>query len=216
MAVLDRDKYTRELHRRLVEGDPIAPSELVEAYMDELVRRVHAKARVTGDEALIHDAVTDALLAYVQQPTKYSPDKSGLLTYLTMSAHRDFLNMMERERRRSNREFPLENVEHSPLGRNKWIEAVEETVVDREGSITPREKALLWQHVSEQFSDPTDRRLLGLMLNGERKTAAYSAVLGIQDSDQDEQRRLVKRHKDRLTKRLVRLGGKIRGRSDKG
>lgn len=216
MAVQDRDAHTRELHRRLVEGDPIAPSELVETYMDELLRRVGAKARVTRNDVFIHDAVTDALLAYAQQPTKYNPAKSGLLTYLTMSAHGDYLNMMERERRLSSREFPLEDVEHRPPGRNNWLEAVEDIVVEREGSITPEEKALLWRRVFEQFPDPTDRRLLGLLLDGERKTAAYSAVLGILDSDQDEQRRVVKRHKDRLTKRLVRLGGKLRGQHGKG
>lgn len=210
MAADTRDDYGEELHRRLVEGDPVAPSDLVESFMERLVRRVCAKAQVTDDDARVRDAVTDALLAYARQPTKYSPGKSSLSTYLTMSAYGDFLNMLARDRRRSNREVPLEVVEHRPLDRNNWIEAVEDTVVEREGNLAPRQKALLWQRVSEQFSDPTDRRLLSLMLDGERRTASYSAVLGIQNADHDEQRRVVKRHKDRLTKRLVRLGDKFR------
>ena len=216
MAAEARDDYGEELHRRLVEGDPVAPSELVESYMERLVRRVCAKAQVTDDDARVQDAVTDALLAYAREPTKYSPAKSSLSTYLTMSAYGDYLNMLARDRRRSNREVPLEVVELRPLDRNSWIEAVEDTVVEREGNLTPRHRALLWQRVSEQFPDPTDRRLLSLMLDGERRTAAYSAVLGIQNADHDEQRRVVKRHKDRLTKRLVRLGGRFREQHDRG
>ena len=216
MAAEARDDYGEELHRRLLEGDPVAPSELVESYMERLVRRVCAKAQVTDDDARVQDAVTDALLAYARQPTKYIPAKSSLSTYLTMSAYGDYLNMLAIDRRRSNREVPLEVVELRPLDRNSWIEAVEDTVVEREGNLTPRQRALLWQRVSEQFPDPTDRRLLSLMLDGERRTAAYSAVLGIQNADHDEQRRVVKRHKDRLTKRLVRLGDRFREQHDRG
>ena len=216
MAGQDKDSYGQDLHRRLVEGDPIAPSELVEAYMEKLVKRVCSKARVTGDDMLANDAVADTLLGYAQEPTKYCPAKSSLLTYLTMSAHRDLLNMMAKERRRKNREVSLGGVEHRTLDRNNWIEAAEDTVVEREGNLTIGEKALLRQRVSEQFPNPTDRRLLSLLLDGERRTAAYSAVLGIQGLDGAEQRRLVKRHKDRLAKRLVRLGSKFREQHDKG
>jgi hypothetical protein len=52
----------------------------------------------------------------------------------------------------------------------------------------------------------TDRDLavLALLRDGERKTAAYARVLGIADRPIEEQRRIVKREKDRLQKRLAR------------
>ena len=209
MSRQDSDICGQELHRRLLEGDPVAPSELVESYMRRLVKRVCARAQVPEDDFRAQDAVTDTLLEYAQQPTKYCPAKSSLLTYLAMSAYRDLLNMMATEQRRSNREFSLEVVEHRSLDGNNLIESAEDTVLVGEGILTPEERVLLWQRVSEQFPVPTDRQLLSLILNGERRTTVYSAVLGIQDSDHDEQRRVVKRHKDRLTKRLVRLGGKL-------
>ena len=189
----EQDAHAHELHQRLVEGDPLAPSELVETFSEELVRRVRARAQITDDDFLVCDAVTDALLAYAQQPTKYNPAKSGLLTYLTMSAHGDYLNMLARERRREKREVPLENVEHRLNVGNNLIEDVLDTVMEREGILTPEERIRLLQQVSERFPDPQDRQLLNLMLLGERKTAAYSAVLGILDSDKNEQRRTVKR-----------------------
>ena len=210
MARQNRDAHVRQLHQRLIERDPLAPSDLVETLMDELVRRVRAKAHTTSNDVLVYDAVTDALLAYAQQPTKYSPAKSGLLTYLTMSAYGDYLNMVARERRRKTREVPFENVEHRLHDGNNWMADVEDTIMERHGVFTPHERSRLLQRVSEEFPDPQDRKLLNLMLLGERKTAAYSAVLGIQAFDHDEQRGVVKRHKDRLTKRLERLGGKLR------
>lgn len=211
----EQDAHAHELHHRLVEGDPLAPSELVGAFSEELVRRVRARAQITNDDFIVYDAVTDALLAYAQQPTKYNPTKSGLLTYLTMSAYGDYLNMLARERRREKREIPLEYVEHrldagNNLIEDLLIEDVLDTVMEREGILTPEERIRLLQQVSERFPDPQDRQLLNLMLLGERKTAAYSAELGILDSDKNEQRRIVKRHKDRLSKRLKRLGEKLR------
>ena len=211
----EQDAHSRKLHQRLVESDPLAPSDLVETFMEELMRRVRARAQITNDDFLVCDAVTDALLAYAQQPTKYNPAKSGLLTYLTMSAYGDYLNMLAKEGRREKREVPLEYVEHllnvgNNLIEDLLIEDVLNTVMEREGILTPEERIRLLQQVSERFPDPQDRQLLNLILLGERKTAAYSAVLGIQDADRNEQRRIVKRHKDRLSKRLKRLGGKIR------
>ena len=211
----EQDAHAHELHQRLVEGDPLAPSELVETFIEKLMCRVRAKAQTTNDDFLVCDAVTDALLAYAQQPTKYNPAKSGLLTYLTMSAYGDYLNMLARERRRVKREVPLENVEHrlnvgNNLIEDLLIEDVLDTVMEREGILTFEERNRLLQQVSERFPDIQDRRLLNLMLQGERKTAVYSAVLGIQNSDKIEQRQIVKRHKDRLSKRLKRLGEKLR------
>jgi RNA polymerase sigma-70 factor (ECF subfamily) len=71
--------------------------------------------------------------------------------------------------------------------------------------------AALMERVMEEITDPMDRRILALMLQGERATAAYATVLGIQAAPEQEQKSIVKRHKDRISKRLERLGESIRG-----
>ena len=165
--------------------------------------------RKTVDDILVQDAVTDALLAYVQEPTKYDPTKSGLLSYLSMSAYGDYLNMVAREQRRAKRQVPIETVEQRLEAGNYWVEDVEETVLRNLGTLNNEERSQIQMKIIEQFPDPRDRQLLRLLLDGERKTAAYSTVLGIQESDPTEQRRIVKRNKDRLTKRMERLRDKL-------
>ncbi|MBI4336485.1 MAG: sigma-70 family RNA polymerase sigma factor [Chloroflexi bacterium] len=210
-----QQEHARQLHERLLSGDPLAPVEMVETFIAELVRRVRARARQVNDDTIALDAATDALLEYIQHPERFDPNKSGLLTYLTMSAYGNFLNMLARESRRKKREVPLEDVEHILSIGNNIPEEAEDDILEKHGISTPDEKASFHRRVMEEFPDHVDRQLLSLMLSGERKTTAYSAVLGIQGSDVEEQRRLVKRHKDRLTKRLQRLGGTLREQKQK-
>jgi RNA polymerase sigma-70 factor (ECF subfamily) len=68
----------------------------------------------------------------------------------------------------------------------------------------------LIQVILQEVSDPVDRELLEMILTGERKTAPYARSLGIADRSETEQRKIVKRHKDRLKKRLRRLGVRLR------
>jgi len=44
-----------------------------------------------------------------------------------------------------------------------------------------------------------------------RETRAYAKVLGIENKDDAEQRQIVKRNKDRIKKRIQRLGLELRG-----
>jgi hypothetical protein len=52
---------------------------------------------------------------------------------------------------------------------------------------------------------PEDARIIQLMIDGERRTQRFAAALGLEKADPAEQREAVKRHKDRIRKRLVRL-----------
>ena len=218
MASRDRENYAQQLHQRLLQDDPLAPAEVVEAFLEELVRRLGARARAIQlpDDSVILDAATDALLTYVQKPATFDPTRSSLMTYLTMSAYGDLLNLLARESRRKRREIPFEDVEYSLPDGNSTVEGGEDQILERYGITTAKEKATLLRRVAQEFPDPRDRQLLDLMFQGERKTGAYSAVLGIQDHDYKEQQRMVKRHKDRITKRLQRLGGKLRGQQQDG
>ena len=208
MSVTEREEYTRQLHSRLLQQDPVAPSEFAETFLDELVRRLRGKAGPGYEETLLKDAAIDALLDYVQHPSKFDPNKSAILTYLTMAAYGDLLNMIAKEQRRKRREVPLQVVEETLSAGNNTIERENQVLT----GITGTKRDELLRRVAETFPDKRDRKLLNLMMDGERKTAAYTNILGIQGLTLDEQRKIVKRHKDRITKRLQRLGSKINGK----
>ena len=208
MEGIEREEYARQLHTRLLQLDPVAPADFAEAFLDELVRRLRAKAGSGYEETVIQDAATDALMDYVQHPSKYNPRKSALLTYLTMAAYRDLLNIIAKEQRRRRREVPLQVVEETLNGRNNIVEPGDQVL----NGMTETEKAELLRMINETFPDSRDRAFLELMMDGERRTTIFSDILGIQSLSLDEQRKIVKRHKDRITKRLQRLGGKIHGK----
>jgi RNA polymerase sigma-70 factor (ECF subfamily) len=208
MHGIEREEHARQLHARLLQLDPVAPAEFAEAFLDELVRRLRAKAGPGYEETLFHDAATDALIDYIQHPSKFNPRKSALLTYLTMAAYRDLLNIIAKEQRRRRHEVQLQDVEETLSAGNNIIEPEDQVL----NGITMTERAELLRMVAETFPDSCDRAFLELMVNGERRTTIFSDVLGIQSSPPDEQRKIVKRHKDRITKRLQRLRGKIHGK----
>lgn len=211
MIGIEREAYARQLHTRLLQLDPVAPAEFAETFLDELVRRLRAKAGPGHEESLLQDAATDALIDFVQHPTKFNAQKSAVLTYLTMAAYRDLLNKLTKEQRRQHREVPLEVVEETLDEGNNIVEPEIENESQVLDGMTAEKKTEILRMVNETFPDPRDRALLDLMINGERRTSAFCSALEIQDLSPKEQRKIVKRHKDRITKRLQRLGGKIHG-----
>jgi len=205
-----RDEYILQLHARLLQSDPVAPAEFAESFLEELIRRLWAKAGPGYEETLIRDAATDAILDFIQHPSKFNPKKSALFTYLSMAAYRDLLNVIAKEGRRRRRELSLQVVEETLNDGNNLVEPEIEGEMVLDG-ITAEKKSEILRLVAETFPDPRDRDFLALMMDGERKTNAFCKILGIQSVNPEEQKKIVKRHKDRITKRLQRLGGKIHG-----
>jgi len=198
--------FGEQVHQRLLQGDPTAPSEVILAYLEPLTRRLRQRFPDVKDETIIQDAVTDALFQYVQSPGRFDPAKSGLSSYLTMAARGDLLNALARERRRAARQVPLEAVAEAALPGNNLRED-EDPAASAEDQVAASKFV---HRVRQQVSDLRDREILELMLAGERKTTRYAGLLQIEDRSEDEQRRIVKRHKDRLKKRLQRLGVRLR------
>ncbi len=62
----------------------------------------------------------------------------------------------------------------------------------------------LWQRIDEVFPDPTERRIVKLILNKTRSPEPYAQVLGLCHLPYDERIREVRRVKYRITKRLRR------------
>jgi RNA polymerase sigma-70 factor (ECF subfamily) len=191
------------LHLRLTAGDKTALDECVVRWLPELVQRLTYRnpSVAARDDQLIASAALDALFDYTLEPDKYDPERSSLAYYLLNAAQRDLINALAREKTQSREASSINLVEFSLPDRNN----MENDTVERVDA------AALMEQVMKEITDPLDRRMLALMLQGERATAAYATVLGIEDLPDHEQKIRVKRHKDRISKRLERLGESIRG-----
>jgi hypothetical protein len=212
MEKLPDEAQELELHTRLLAGDKVASDEVARAFLLPVVERLRRRFRRLDDETLVQDAASDAILSYVERPAQYNPKRKRLLGYLVMSADGDLRNALDSQRRRATREVTTDSVELYLEARNiDWEEANEVGEHD-DDAMSVSDIAEVKRKVAEVITDPVDLRLVELMLRGERRTKAFAKVLGIAALDELEQRRIVKQAKDRLKKRLVRLGVRLRER----
>jgi RNA polymerase sigma-70 factor (ECF subfamily) len=199
-------KDERALHARLLAGDLLAPSELAEAYLAPLVARLQ-RAYPTVDPHMVESAVIDTLLDMAEHPQRYDPARGSLGAYLGMAARGDLRNALQSLRRRAAHQALLQVVELSPAARNL---ATDEA--DDPGEIVARAEPVaspeLLAAVRAAFQ-PAELEIVTLMLEGERRTGEYARLLGLANRPEPEQRREVKRVKDRLEKRLRRLAPKL-------
>jgi RNA polymerase sigma-70 factor (ECF subfamily) len=183
-----------KLHESLRAGDPTATARLFEVIhrpIRRTLRRLHSQA----SEDQINDATVDAVLSYIKRPEQYRPDKQSLFSYLVMSARGDLRNLLARERRRRLKEILRDDVELLDDGGNNDLETNFIEPADIERSLVNLERLL---------NDPKDRAMVRLMAAGERSTIRFAEALGIAHLSVDEQRKLVKREKDRVKKWIER------------
>lgn len=194
------------LHQRLVSRDPIAPEEVARRYLPIIEEHVATRAwniyRI-NDRELIWDASVDAIFGYIRHPEKFDTTKSGLRGYLKRAAERDLINAVERYRRQRRGEELREDVEEFVRGRNKPHEIARVTR-DAERETIARIQSDQNKDAAVNVGNKRDNALLQLMIEGERSTTSFAAVLGIEALPVTEQRRIVKQHKDRLKVQLKR------------
>lgn len=193
-----------DLYRRLLGGDPTASSDLAVGYLDPLIEwlAVQPRNRRLPSDFIV-DAAGDAILALILNPGSYRPEKSDLESYLKMSAQGDLLNRLRREAKHRRGRTPLAAVEHSDQA-GKYLGRDDD----------PSHPLQVKEHLSglgdaipcsvRAGLTAAEARVLELMLQGERKTSAYAEACGIGSRPPEEQRRIVKQVKDRLSKRLSR------------
>lgn len=192
----DRRQVLLELHRRVLANDPVASADLFQSIHGPLIgvlMRSPDLVNLATEEAA--DLATDAILEYLRDPTKYDPDRAGLYSYLAMIAKSDAINFLQ-SRKRHKKGF-RKIVELSAAERN----LVEESA-DSELDAT----RILSKYGSELVDDEMDAAVLRLMLAGEKDTEAYAAALRIEGEDFETKKALVKQRRDKLEKRLRRLG----------
>ena|SRR5687768_18033463 len=192
------DDGGKDLHERLLRGEATAPSDLASRCLEPLLTSL-ARRFPDVDDQLLGDVAIDLILKVAKEPTQYDPDRGSLSAYLRMAARRDVQNALQRERRRTVRHIPLDDVELRPPVRNReWTSAADpaDAVI---GALDHERLTAL----REQFS-AQDWEVVLLRIEGERRTERFVAVLGLQDRPPDEQEREVKQAKDRAIRKLRR------------
>lgn len=200
---------SQSIYRRLLANEPDAPSDLFALFLDPLLDALRCAFPGLRDPYLVQDVVTDSLFTLAQQPMRYAPEKASLWSYLYTDAKGDLLNAIERERKRW-KDATFDLVEHDVHDRGTNVEAEVLNALVPDGLPAGMTLEEVLAMVRETISDPQDRELLELMLEGERKSEAFSQVLGIGNMTPLEQRRIIKQRKDRIDARLRRLGERIR------
>lgn len=193
----------RALVQRLIAGDPTASRDLAAALFERLVVRLTRE--FSGDAHMVHDAVTEAFLALVRNPSVYDPERMGLEDYWLMAARGDLRNLLAKERRRDGRRVVLEDVELSAAGgesrRDRDDPSRRLEIAEEAAAAMTRILGGLPDGLSE-----ADVQAISLILQKERSPQAFAELYGIQNLPEDDMRRDVKRHKDRLKKMLERAG----------
>ena len=191
----NEEQLGRELHQKLLAGDVTATARISEAYFEEVLNRLERK-HTSEHHDLVFSAVADAFMNYFKRPEQYQPDHLPLTNYLYMSANGDFLNLLKQEKRLI-KEID-ESVELDTDSSEYQIEAIDHKI---ESHLYDQE---IWSKIKEILSSTSDQELVRLLLDGVRETEPYAAILEIADKPMEEQRKIVKQHKDRLKKQLQR------------
>jgi RNA polymerase sigma-70 factor (ECF subfamily) len=193
------------LHLRLCADDPVATADLCRAYLVPLTAWLEAKGP-RCDSHLAQTAVGEALMTYAQRPRAYDPARGDLAAYLRMAARGDLLNLLRKERRHHRDRISLAAVEDGEDSGNLSGREPEPLAHLEQGEQADAGRAVV-RAVAERCSEE-EKRVLDLLVAGERSTAVFAAGLGKEHLPATEQEREVKRVKDRLIKRLEREGQK--------
>ena len=197
------ETWFQQIHERLLAEDHVASAELAEQVLDDLVRALCSKFPNLPDADLAVDAAVDSLMSYIKRPNQFDPTKRGLFGFLMMAAEKDLLNSLAKIKRQKKKEILLEVVEvDGDDGNNKGRRKDPDIKLDAE---------MIREVLDTLFDDLKDRKAVELMMEGEKSTEAFVEVYDLQELSLQEQRDAVKRHKDRIKKRLQRFGESLSG-----
>lgn len=187
-----------ELHQRLLEGDALAASPLVEQVLTPMVRIVTKTVPKLYDPHAVEEVCLDALLAYIENPASYDPSRSKLLTYLTNKARwramtkvRDQARLLERETEYAHTLNPLPDA-LDPAAK------AEADVVDAVFA-----HQILRERGGDIAKDDGDVDIFLLIAAGERFDDAYLEALSLEDTPANRQE--IGRRRERIRGRLRRI-----------
>lgn len=191
----------RALHNRLLAGDRVASAELSRHVVPELVRRLSLRWRSLRGTDSVHDAAVEVFVAYLRSPERYDQGRSSLVGWLELQAHADLTNDYRSPRRSFHHQRVTfvggDHVETADIARKSGRMSSDVYPSDADDELLSR--------VLRAVEDPTDRRLLALIIDDERSTAVAARVLGIEHLSDREQAQIVKQNKDRIKAKVRRL-----------
>jgi RNA polymerase sigma-70 factor (ECF subfamily) len=181
-----------ELHTRVLDGDRTAIDSIAVSVLPLLRQRLQRSFPRAGDD-VVHDAIEDAFMDYVTRPhTVGGCPSDTVATFLYRAAWRNVADLLERDSRRLRREvcYARETATHENVA----------TADDRNSYREAQAK----QRILDVALDAVERAALRLWLQGERRTEPLARALGLAGRSWSDQRREVKRFKDRVLKRILR------------
>ncbi len=191
-------------HRRLLERDPVAPADFAVAFLKPLIGWLQ-NINPGIDPMLCAEAAEEAIVGFLTTPTQYDPQRLGVEAFLRMAAQGDLRNLLRKERRHQRNRLDWNVVEQaSPDGKYLGREDDPSFPLQIEEA---RQRQALPTTMRHPLTD-AEQRCWEQMQQGERRHSVFAAILGVTHLPQDEQRREVKRVKDRLKRRTERAGGK--------
>lgn len=193
---------TIALHNDLLAGRPTAFTQLAELLQPRICRALARKFFNIDDEHLIQTAVNNAILYYLKSPNKFDAKRGSLINFVWRRAYGNVLNFIK-ENKKQNKVVELDDSQTVYSNETNDGETIEQFLIDDE------QDNLFYQRLSVLLPDSIDRAILELMMNNERETISFAAVLGISDEPPEEQRIIVKKHKDRIKKFIQRHRAEI-------
>jgi DNA-directed RNA polymerase specialized sigma24 family protein len=195
-------------HERILQDDVTAFAELSEIALPHLV--LFLQQQFPQQDAHHQEMIAiDTLMAYHARPTSYNPEKLGLLAYLRMAARGDMLNIIDKQARRQKKlsdlddpsvqkQLPTQGILTDSGNLKEWLQ-----------THTDLSRTELLKQLSNEL-DESDQEILLLMLEEERDHKPYAEILDIGHFPVVEQRKIVKRNKDRIQKKIERFGIRAR------
>ena len=191
------------LHQAL--GSPAATAtwDFARAYFPHLTAWLRAMdPRAPAD--LCEEAVVETIYSLLSNPDQFNPTKGKtLLNFLRLSARCDLLNLLRREARHRHENLDENSVAFASsagkfIGKDK---GPLQTLCDGEDE---QERQRLLEKLYASLT-ATERVVLDLMLSGVSANEVFVRAMEIPHLPLEEQKRQVKRVKDRLHKRIQRM-----------
>jgi hypothetical protein len=182
----------RELHERVLRGDPLAMSDLFLAYARRIERSVQRELRC--DEETAHDAVVDVIFSYLQRPEMYAAGDGLLISYLMTAARDRASAKLVARARAAARGRDFSRVDDLQA----WVSTKVENAIDASRVMDRLVRG-------KYLNDERDVAALHLLLSGEHSLETWARALGLAPSSSEGVRREVNRHRQRLLKILRRF-----------
>lgn len=182
------------LHQRLLERDPLAYFDVFPMYMERIAKKLE---ELRYDVDVARDAALDTVLAYREKPERYDPRKVHLFTYIMGVARHKAVDRWRSVQAQGHREKKQADVELLRRTPKDPVEQMETYV---------RVRQLMDLLEEEGALNEQDQAMFRLFLMGEGSTEELAKVLRLPPMSREDQQLEVKRHRDRLMKRLGRFG----------